>query len=149
MYCSIALPLQLLQMDHQRPQIGGEIEAITKTLQILGFTAQPPLGEKCVQVVTRINISNSAGHLATFVLCTELHMGHIKGYPVHKLTRYYDTTNFTHTATVVIINNKSAVYTQRTGPIILQRYQAFWVARKACEAIAAFRHQSLATLRSR
>ena len=44
--CRIVLPWEYLTVDHQRPQKGGENEAILKTFRILGLTMGGPKGRK-------------------------------------------------------------------------------------------------------
>lgn len=48
--CGIILPNRYMQMDHQRPQVGGEIESVVKSLRLLGLTAGKPHGSKCTQL---------------------------------------------------------------------------------------------------
>jgi 5-methylcytosine-specific restriction endonuclease McrA len=44
--CRIVLPWEYLTVDHQRPQKGGEYEAILKTFRTLGLTMGGPKGHK-------------------------------------------------------------------------------------------------------
>lgn len=44
--CALVLPWYNLTIDHQRPQDGGEIEAVLKTLRALGLTVEGPQGDK-------------------------------------------------------------------------------------------------------
>ncbi|KAF7555600.1 hypothetical protein G7Z17_g2054 [Cylindrodendrum hubeiense] len=48
--CGVVLPVRLLQMDHQRPKIGGQIEAVVKVMRILQLTLEEPRGPKCRQL---------------------------------------------------------------------------------------------------
>ncbi|UKZ96393.1 uncharacterized protein TrAFT101_011184 [Trichoderma asperellum] len=48
--CGVVLPDRLLQMDHQRPKIGGQIEAVAKVMRILQLTVEGPRGPKCTQL---------------------------------------------------------------------------------------------------
>lgn len=48
--CGVVLPERLLQMDHQRPKIGGQIEAVAKVMRILQLTIEGPRGPKCTQL---------------------------------------------------------------------------------------------------
>lgn len=44
--CGLLLPLTHLTVDHQRPQAGGELEAILKVLRAFGLTMEGPKGQK-------------------------------------------------------------------------------------------------------
>jgi hypothetical protein len=44
--CGILLPIDNLQVDHQRPQSGGTTEAIAKVFRACGLTAEGPQGPK-------------------------------------------------------------------------------------------------------
>lgn len=44
--CGLLLPLSHLTIDHQRPQAGGELEAILKVLRAFGLTMEGPKGQK-------------------------------------------------------------------------------------------------------
>jgi len=46
MMCGVILPLRNLTVDHQRPQSGGESEAVLKTFRAFGFTKAGPKGVK-------------------------------------------------------------------------------------------------------
>lgn len=46
MVCGLVLPLKNLTIDHQRPQSGGELEAVLKTFRALGLTEEGPQGPK-------------------------------------------------------------------------------------------------------
>ncbi|KAF6842768.1 hypothetical protein CMUS01_02761 [Colletotrichum musicola] len=48
--CGIVLPLWHMEIDHQRPRKGGELEALAKTMRVLGLTLAGPHGGKCVQL---------------------------------------------------------------------------------------------------
>lgn len=45
-YCGLLLPLRLITVDHQRPQTGGETEAVAKVFRTMGWTAGGPSGTK-------------------------------------------------------------------------------------------------------
>lgn len=45
-YCGLLLPLRLITVDHQRPQAGGETEAVAKMFRTLGWTVAGPIGAK-------------------------------------------------------------------------------------------------------
>jgi hypothetical protein len=44
--CGLLLPLTHITIDHQRPQAGGELEAVLKVLRTLGLTMEGPKGQK-------------------------------------------------------------------------------------------------------
>ncbi|KAF6781887.1 hypothetical protein CSOJ01_16046 [Colletotrichum sojae] len=44
------LRLRHMEIDHQRPRKGGEMEALAKTMRVLGLTLAGPHGGKCVQL---------------------------------------------------------------------------------------------------
>src|SRR5207244_3464463 len=44
--CGLLLHLENVQIDHSRPQTGGECEAVLKVLRALGMTAEGPQGHK-------------------------------------------------------------------------------------------------------
>jgi hypothetical protein len=44
--CGILLPTRLITLDHQRPQSGGEVEAVTKVLRAFHLTVAGPKGAK-------------------------------------------------------------------------------------------------------
>lgn len=44
--CGICLPLNHIEVDHQRPKAGGELLAIAKVLRTLGLTVAAPKGRK-------------------------------------------------------------------------------------------------------
>lgn len=46
MQCGLVLPERLITVDHQRPQSGGEVEAVTKVLRAMGLTKGDPSGAK-------------------------------------------------------------------------------------------------------
>lgn len=46
MMCGLVLPTRNLTIDHQRPQSGGELEAIVKTFRACGLTREGPKGAK-------------------------------------------------------------------------------------------------------
>jgi hypothetical protein len=46
MKCGIVLPADCLTVDHQRPQKGGDLEAILKNFRVLGLTNEGPQGAK-------------------------------------------------------------------------------------------------------
>ncbi|QJE01791.1 hypothetical protein HH212_18610 [Massilia forsythiae] len=46
MICGLVLPMRNLTVDHQRPQSGGEIEAVLKTFRAFGLTMEGPRGGK-------------------------------------------------------------------------------------------------------
>ncbi|HEX7239230.1 MAG TPA: hypothetical protein VF263_03110 [Longimicrobiaceae bacterium] len=46
MDCGLLLPLTHMTVDHQRPQAGGELEAVLKVLRTLGLTMEGPKGQK-------------------------------------------------------------------------------------------------------
>ena len=46
MICGLVLPLRNLTVDHQRPQSGGETEAVLKTFRAFGLTSEGPQGPK-------------------------------------------------------------------------------------------------------
>ena len=48
LYCGIVLPTRLVTVDHQRPQTGGEKEAIAKVFRVLGWTIAGSKGSKGV-----------------------------------------------------------------------------------------------------
>ena len=48
--CGIYLPRRFMQIDHQRPQVGGEIESMMKVLRLFRLTQRKPKGEKCIQL---------------------------------------------------------------------------------------------------
>jgi hypothetical protein len=46
MMCGICLPIHNMHIDHQRPQQGGGLQSILKTMRALGFTIGRPKGQK-------------------------------------------------------------------------------------------------------
>ncbi|WPB73970.1 hypothetical protein KYC5002_33655 [Archangium violaceum] len=46
MTCGVVLPIRLMTVDHQRPQTGGDHEAVLKTLRMLGLSKEGPKGSK-------------------------------------------------------------------------------------------------------
>ncbi len=44
--CGLVLPMKLITIDHQRPQAGGEFEAVAKVFRIFGLTLEGPKGAK-------------------------------------------------------------------------------------------------------
>ena len=52
--CGVVLARRYLQMDHQRPQKDGEIEAVIKVMRVLGFATAAPKGPKCTELHTAI-----------------------------------------------------------------------------------------------
>jgi hypothetical protein len=51
--CGLCLPLTHIEVDHQRPQVGGEVLAVAKVLRTLGLTMRPPRGRKGRQLYAR------------------------------------------------------------------------------------------------
>ena len=48
--CGYVLPRAHFDIDHQRPQSGGENEALLKMMRVLGLTKAGPHGKKCLQL---------------------------------------------------------------------------------------------------
>lgn len=49
--CLIFMPLRCLSIDHQRPQVGGQIAAVFRVFRALGLTTAGPLGHKGQQAI--------------------------------------------------------------------------------------------------
>lgn len=54
MICGLVLPMRNLSIDHQRPQTGGEIEAVLKTFRAFGLTMEGPQGPKGLAIRTHV-----------------------------------------------------------------------------------------------
>jgi hypothetical protein len=54
MMCGVVLPLRNLTIDHQRPQAGGELEAVLKTFRAFGLTQEGPKGPKGQAILTHL-----------------------------------------------------------------------------------------------
>lgn len=48
--CGIVLPMRHMEIDHQRPRSGGDLEALLKTMRAVGLTVAGPHGTKCMQI---------------------------------------------------------------------------------------------------
>ncbi|ORX92932.1 hypothetical protein BCR34DRAFT_608688 [Clohesyomyces aquaticus] len=85
-YCGIILPPRLLQIDHQRPQNGGQLEAVVKTMRVMGLTVAGPHGEKCTQLEPRIREAMHAedDSASVAVLMTEPDR-QVKGFKVPRI----------------------------------------------------------------
>jgi hypothetical protein len=57
MECGLVLPLRNLTIDHQRPQTGGELEAILKTFRAFGLTTEGPQGAKGKMILAYVQAS--------------------------------------------------------------------------------------------
>lgn len=62
--CGLLLPLTSLDVDHDRPQAGGEDEAVAKTFRAFGLTVASATGEKGVQISDMINRQVNGVYLA-------------------------------------------------------------------------------------
>lgn len=54
MICGLVLPLRNLTIDHQRPQTGGDHEAVLKTFRAFGLTTEGPQGPKGRAILAHI-----------------------------------------------------------------------------------------------
>jgi hypothetical protein len=54
MICGLVLPLRNLTVDHQRPQTGGELEAVAKTFRAFGLTEEGPKGPKGQKIMQHL-----------------------------------------------------------------------------------------------
>ena len=57
MECGLVLPLRNLTIDHQRPQTGGELEAVLKTFRAFGLTTEGPQGPKGKMILAYVQAS--------------------------------------------------------------------------------------------
>ncbi|PMS16643.1 hypothetical protein C0Z18_22655 [Trinickia dabaoshanensis] len=64
MICGLVLPLANLTIDHQRPQSGGELEAVAKVFRTFGLTKEGPKGPKGLLIQAHLRSVNPS--LATF-----------------------------------------------------------------------------------
>ncbi|GHD70008.1 hypothetical protein [Jeongeupia chitinilytica] len=55
MVCGLLLPLRNLTVDHQRPQAGGELEAVLKTFRAFGLTREGPKGGKGQRILQHVS----------------------------------------------------------------------------------------------
>lgn len=65
MICGLVLPLRNLTVDHQRPQSGGEIEAVLKTLRAFGLTNEGPKGPKGQAILRHFTKATPLGPVLT------------------------------------------------------------------------------------
>lgn len=65
MICGLVLPLRNLTIDHQRPQKGGEIEAVLKTFRAFGLTLEGPGGPKGQAILAHVNTGKALAPLPT------------------------------------------------------------------------------------
>jgi hypothetical protein len=65
MNCGIVLPIGHISIDHQRPQSGGELEAVLKTLRVCGLTNEGPKGTKGLMLMRHLTQGLSLAPLPT------------------------------------------------------------------------------------
>jgi hypothetical protein len=65
MICGLVLPLRNLTVDHQRPQSGGETEAVLKTFRAFGLTKEGPKGGKGQKILSHITAGTPMGPVLT------------------------------------------------------------------------------------
>jgi hypothetical protein len=54
MICGVVLPIRNMTIDHQRPQTGGDYEAIVKTFRAFGLTQEGPKGDKGKKILAHL-----------------------------------------------------------------------------------------------
>jgi hypothetical protein len=64
MVCGLFLPTRNLTIDHQRPQTGGDIEAVLKTFRAFGLTQEGPKGPKGQAIQSYLAASSGFGSTA-------------------------------------------------------------------------------------
>jgi len=58
--CGLVLPLSSIDIDHQRPQAGGESEAVAKVFRAFGLTMQGAVGSKGLAISSMLSDRTNA-----------------------------------------------------------------------------------------